>query len=66
MTQIRQGFGDMFDILIKDGKVIDGTGRSAYQVDVAVETGLIAEVSQGVIRAAGKLLSWVSVPNLLQ
>jgi N-acyl-D-aspartate/D-glutamate deacylase len=56
----------MFDILIKDGKVIDGTGRAAYQANVAVETGLIVEVGQGVIRAAGNLLSWQSVPNLLQ
>lgn len=26
----------MFDILIKDGKVIDGTGRSAYQADFSL------------------------------
>ena len=50
----------MHDILIRNAKVIDGTGKPAFSADVAVEEGRIAEVgnlkqSQGkhVIDAGG-------------
>lgn len=36
----------MFDILLRNGTVIDGTGRAAFQADVAIERGVIAAVGQ--------------------
>src|SRR6266852_1770046 len=33
-----------YDILIRNGTIVDGTGRSAYRADVAIEAGRIAEV----------------------
>ena len=54
----------MYDILIKNGKVIDGTGSDAYAADVAVKDGVIAAVgrlegaeAEQVIDAAGKLVT---------
>ncbi|MBX4187511.1 MAG: D-aminoacylase [Candidatus Doudnabacteria bacterium] len=38
----------MYDILIQNGTVIDGTGKSAFQADIAVKDGLIAEVGNGI------------------
>ena len=38
----------MFDILIKNGKVIDGTGSPAYFADVAVKDGKIVKVKKGI------------------
>src|SRR5439155_23452276 len=34
----------MFDLVIRNGKVVDGTGRAAFDADVAVREGRIAEV----------------------
>lgn len=34
----------MYDILIQNGTVIDGTGKSAYQADVGILNGLISEI----------------------
>ena len=34
----------MFDILLRGGTVIDGTGRAAFAADIAVKDGKIAEV----------------------
>ncbi len=34
----------MYDILIKNGTVIDGTGRRRFRADVAVSDGLIAQI----------------------
>ena len=34
----------MIDLLIRDGTVVDGTGKSPYQADVAIQEGRIAEV----------------------
>ena len=54
----------MIDLLIRDGTVVDGTGRAPYAADVAVENGKIVEVGQlpeaharRVIRARGKLVT---------
>jgi N-acyl-D-amino-acid deacylase len=37
----------MYDILIQNGTVIDGTGKSAIQADVAIQSGVIAEIAPG-------------------
>ena len=36
----------MFDILLRGGTVIDGTGRAAFAADIAIENGKIAAVGQ--------------------
>ena len=36
----------MFDTLLRDGTVIDGTGRAAFAADIAIENGTIAAVGQ--------------------
>ena len=54
----------MFDLLIKNGTLIDGTGAPRFQADVAVKDGLIAEIAphiegeaEKVINAAGLIVS---------
>lgn len=54
----------MIDLLIRDGTVVDGTGRAPYAADVAVENRKIVEVGQlpeaharRVISARGKLVT---------
>ncbi|MFK8025859.1 MAG: amidohydrolase family protein [Ilumatobacter sp.] len=59
----------MFDVVIKGGKVVDGTGGPARAADVAITDGVIAEVGQvngqarRTIDADGALVtpSWVDV-----
>ena len=34
----------MFDLIIKGGRVVDGTGRAAFDADVAIEKGAIAAI----------------------
>ncbi len=36
----------LFDLVIRGGQVVDGTGRAAFAADVGVRDGLIAEVGQ--------------------
>lgn len=53
----------MFDILIKNGTVVDGTGKAAFRGDVAVKDGRIAGVgalsgeARQTIDAAGRIVS---------
>jgi N-acyl-D-amino-acid deacylase len=35
-----------YDILIKSGTIVDGTGRPAYRGDVAIQAGCIAEIGR--------------------
>lgn len=42
----------MFDMLIKGGKVIDGTGRAGFTADVAIKDGVIAQVDKVTAPAA--------------
>ena len=41
-------------MLIKGGKVVDGTGAPGFEADVRVADGLIAEVGAGLEPAAGE------------
>jgi N-acyl-D-amino-acid deacylase len=44
--------GDNFDLVIRGGTVVDGTGSPARLADVAISNGRIAEV--GTVTAAGR------------
>jgi N-acyl-D-amino-acid deacylase len=44
------------DILIKDGKVIDGTGNGWYYADVAVKDGKIISIQKNCTLSAAKLI----------
>ncbi|RMD99706.1 MAG: hypothetical protein D6814_05090, partial [Calditrichaeota bacterium] len=35
---------DTYDILIRKGQIIDGTGRPGYRADVAIRAGKIAKI----------------------
>lgn len=59
----------MFDIVIRGGTVVDGSGEPAFQADVAIQNGMIAEVGTDVgpgereVDATGKLVTpgWVDM-----
>lgn len=36
----------MFDILIRNGQVIDGSGKNPYQADIGITSGVIADIGQ--------------------
>lgn len=38
--------GEKYDVVIRGGKVVDGTGKAAYDADVAVKDGRIAAVGK--------------------
>jgi N-acyl-D-amino-acid deacylase len=53
----------MFDVIIRNGEVIDGTGRDRYRADIAVRDGVIADSgtlpdakAHRVVDATGKLV----------
>lgn len=46
----------MLDILIKNGLVIDGTGKTGYIADVAVAEGIIAQIAPEIEEAAKLVL----------
>lgn len=45
-----------FDILIKNGKIIDGTGNSWYYADVAVKDGKIILIQKNINTSAKKII----------
>ncbi len=53
----------MFDLIIKGGRVVDGTGRAAFNADVAIEGGAIAAIgalgsdAKRVIDAKGRVVA---------
>src|SRR3989338_2765229 len=46
----------MYDILIKNGKVIDGTGGTASNKDVAIKEDMIAEIGTDIPRDKAALV----------
>ena len=51
-----------FDLLIKNGTVVDGTGAPSYQADVGIVGGKIAEVGKGL---SGKAQRVIDASNLV-
>jgi len=53
----------MYDLIIRGGTIVDGTGKAAFQADIAVQSGRIAEVgvvdgaAQEVIDATGRIVT---------
>ena len=54
----------MYDLIIRGGMIVDGTRAPAYQADVCIQNGRIAEITaqcgaeaKEVIDAAGKVVS---------
>ena len=47
----------MYDLIIKNGKVIDGTGSPAYLSDVAIKDGKIVKVSRGIKGEAKEIIA---------
>lgn len=46
----------MLDLLIKNGMVVDGTGKPAFQADVGVAAGRIVAVSPGIEQDAERII----------
>ena len=38
----------MYDLIIKNGKIIDGTGEQPYFADLAIKDGKIAHIAQNI------------------
>jgi len=54
----------MYDILIKNGMIVDGTGDASYKADIAVKDGKIAKIAPAIednaaktIDAAGRIVT---------
>jgi N-acyl-D-amino-acid deacylase len=50
------GFAQAYDLLIRNGKIIDGTGNSWYYADVAVKNGKIAAIGKLPAATAAKTI----------
>lgn len=46
----------MFDLLIKNGMIVDGTGKPAYTADVAVRDGKIAKIAPTITEPAAEVI----------
>lgn len=46
--------GAMFDTIIHNGTLVDGTGRKRYTADIAIKGGKIAEIAPQIGKNAGK------------
>ena len=44
----------MRDLLIRNGRIVDGSGRAAYEADLAIEAGRITEIERRA-SAAGRI-----------
>ena len=46
----------MFDILIKNATVVDGTGAPRYTADIAIKDGVIADIAPGINAEANEVI----------
>ena len=42
----------MYDLIIKNGTLIDGTGMPPYYADIAIQNGKIARIGKGLVGGA--------------
>ena len=47
----------MYDILIKNGQIVDGTGNPAYYGDIAVKDGIIAKIAPSIEGEAATVIA---------
>jgi N-acyl-D-amino-acid deacylase len=45
-----------YDLLIKDGTIVDGTGRSRYEANIAIAGGRIVEIGRKIDGAASRVI----------
>lgn len=50
-------FNEDFDILIKNGSIIDGTGLKAYKADIGIKNGVIKEIGNLKKASAAKVIN---------
>jgi N-acyl-D-amino-acid deacylase len=58
----------MFDIIIHNGKIVDGSGQKGYPADIGIENGRIVEISPGLkaeTREAIDANGWVVSPGFI-
>ena len=46
----------MFDVLIKNGLIVDGSGRSAYPADLAIRDGKVIKIAPNITDPAAEIL----------
>ncbi len=51
----------MYDILIKNGTVVDGTGADAFSADIAVKNGVIAAIAPQITLPAAEVIDAVGL-----
>ena len=54
--QINYGLGQSFDVLIRNGKILDGTGNPWYLGDIGIKDGDILEIGDLASRSAQKTI----------
>jgi len=46
----------MFDLIIRNGTIVDGTGAKQYVADLAVQDGRIAEIATRIVAEAREVI----------
>jgi N-acyl-D-amino-acid deacylase len=46
----------MYDVIIRGGDVVDGTGRPAVRADIAIRDGRIVDVASAIVGEAGEII----------
>ena len=56
----------MYDILIKNGNIVDGSGKAAFKGDIAVKDGLIAKIAPCIEAEAAEVIdAWTNCTETL-
>ncbi len=56
-NEAQKGENPQFDVLIKNGKVLDGSSRPASKADVAVKDGIIVRLAKSIKGTAAKVIN---------
>lgn len=57
LNQASQEGGSKYDVIIKGGKVFDGSLKPAFRADVAVKDGLIVKIAQSIREPAAQVIN---------